>query len=191
MTDSQSGYPPEDNLTSRTAAQKAAFLANMGVEGTDIAVDPSSTDTLTNKTLTAPTLTTPALGTPASGVLTNCTGLPAAALVASTSQAVGFGTIELGAAADTTLSRASAGVLAVEGVAVDTVSAANTLTNKTLTLPIIGGVTLAGAGAATLGKRATIIDATTTLLLGLGGPITGGGSNKTPAWADGTDWIYG
>ena len=57
-----------------------------------------------------------ALGTPSSGTLTNCTGLPAAGLVASTSQAVGFGTIELGHATDTTLSRASAGVLAVEGV---------------------------------------------------------------------------
>lgn len=57
-----------------------------------------------------------ALGTPSSGTLTNCTGLPASGLVASTSQAVGFGTIELGAASDTTISRASAGVIAVEGV---------------------------------------------------------------------------
>lgn len=57
-----------------------------------------------------------ALGTPSSGTLTNCTGLPASGLVASTSQAVGFGTIELGNASDTTISRASAGVIAVEGV---------------------------------------------------------------------------
>lgn len=40
----------------------------------------SLSQTLTNKTLTAPVLTTPQLGTPASGVLTNCTGYPAAAL---------------------------------------------------------------------------------------------------------------
>lgn len=57
-----------------------------------------------------------ALGTPSSGTLTNCSGLPASGLVASTSQAVGFGTIELGAASDTTISRSAAGVIAVEGV---------------------------------------------------------------------------
>lgn len=40
------------------------------------------------------------------------------------------GTIELGAASDTTLSRSAAGVLAVEGVAVPTISSTSTLTNK-------------------------------------------------------------
>jgi len=75
----------------------------------------TGSQTLTNKTLTSPTLTTPALGTPASGTLTNCSGLPASGLVASTSQAVGFGTIELGHASDTTLSRSAAGDVAVEG----------------------------------------------------------------------------
>ena len=45
------------------------------------------------------------------------------------------GTIELGNATDTTLSRNSAGVLAVEGVVIPTVSSTNTLTNKTLTSP--------------------------------------------------------
>ena len=45
--------------------------------GTDTLVGKATTDTLTNKTLVAP-----ALGTPASGVLTNCTGVPAAALPA-------------------------------------------------------------------------------------------------------------
>lgn len=55
-----------------------------------------------------------------------------------------FTTIELGNASDTTLSRSSAGVLAVEGVVVDTISAANTLSNKTLTTPVINGATLNG-----------------------------------------------
>jgi len=41
-------------------------------------------------------------------------------------------TIELGHASDTTLSRSSAGVLAVEGVAVPTISSTDTLTNKTI-----------------------------------------------------------
>lgn len=42
-------------------------------------------------------------------------------------------TIELGHATDTTLSRSAAGVLAVEGVAVPTISSTNTLTNKRIT----------------------------------------------------------
>ena len=47
---------------------------------TDTLVTLTATQTLTNKTLTSPTLTTPALGTPSSGTLTNCTGLPVAAI---------------------------------------------------------------------------------------------------------------
>lgn len=47
-----------------------------------------------------------------------------------TSNALTTGNIELGNASDTTLSRSSAGVLAVEGVVVPTVSSTNTLTNK-------------------------------------------------------------
>ena len=44
-----------------------------------------------------------------------------------------FATIELGAATDTTISRVSAGVIAVEGVTVPTISSTNTLTNKRVT----------------------------------------------------------
>jgi hypothetical protein len=47
------------------------------------------------------------------------------------------GTIELGHATDTTLSRSAAGRLAVEGVDVVTLSATQTLTNKTLTSPTL------------------------------------------------------
>lgn len=75
-----------------------------------------------------------ALGTPSSGTLTNCTGLPVAGITASTSTALGVGSIELGHASDTTLSRSSAGVLAVEGVVVPTISSTSTLTNKTINL---------------------------------------------------------
>jgi hypothetical protein len=78
----------------------------------------TGTQTLTNKTLTSPTMTAPALGTPASGTLTNCTGLPVTGIAASTSAAIGVGTIELGHASDTTISRSAAGVIAVEGVPV-------------------------------------------------------------------------
>jgi hypothetical protein len=51
-------------------------------------------------------------------------------------------TIELGNASDTTLSRSVAGVLAVEGVVIPSISSTNTLTNKTLTDPAIIGTIL-------------------------------------------------
>lgn len=56
-----------------------------------------------------------ALGTPSSGTLTNCTGLPVSGIAASTSTALGVGSLELGHASDTTLARSSAGDVAVEG----------------------------------------------------------------------------
>jgi hypothetical protein len=99
---------------------------------TGVIVTEAGTQTLTNKTLTSPTMTGPILGTPASGTLTNCTGLPIAGLVASTSTAIGVGSIELGHASDTTITRVSAGVIAVEGVNLVAETWAQTLTNKTL-----------------------------------------------------------
>ena len=79
-----------------------------------------ATQTLTNKTLTSPTLTTPVLGTPSSWTLTNCTGLPVSGITASTSTAIGVGSIELWNATDTTITRVSAGKIAVEGTNVGT-----------------------------------------------------------------------
>lgn len=54
-----------------------------------------------------------------------------------TSTAVTLGSIELGAASDTTITRVSAGLIAVEGITVVDVSTAQTLTNKTLTSPVL------------------------------------------------------
>jgi len=65
--------------------------------------------------------------------LTKGTGLPVSGITSSTSTALGVGSVELGHASDTTLSRSAAGVLAVEGVVVPTVSSTNTLTNKRIT----------------------------------------------------------
>jgi hypothetical protein len=93
---------------------------------------------------TSPTFTTPALGTPSAVTLTNGTGLPVSGISASTSDAIGVGTIELGHATDTTISRVSAGLVAVEGVNVVTESATQTLTNKTLTSPVIETITNTG-----------------------------------------------
>lgn len=86
---------------------------------------------------TSPTLTTPNLGTPSAVTLTNATGLPIAGLVASTSTAIGVGSVELGHASDTTLSRSAAGVLAVEGVVIPSISSTNTLTNKRITKRVV------------------------------------------------------
>lgn len=63
----------------------------------------------------SPTLVTPALGTPSSGNLASCTALPVAGITASTSTALGVGSLEIGHASDTTLARSSAGNLTVEG----------------------------------------------------------------------------
>lgn len=117
-----------------------------------------TTQTLTNKTLTSPTLTTPALGTPSSGTLTNCTGLPVSGITASTSAALGVGSIELGHATDTTISRASAGRVAVEGVNVVTISSTDTLSNKTIetSLPFkVGATDIGTIKASTLTTSAT------------------------------------
>ena len=47
--------------------------------------------------------------------------------------------------------------------------------------------------AATAGQGATafVTDASTTLILGLGGTVAGGGANKVPVYSDGTSWLYG
>lgn len=56
-----------------------------------------------------------ALGTPSSGTLSGCSGLPVSGITASTSTALGVGSLEIGHASDTTLARSSAGNLTVEG----------------------------------------------------------------------------
>lgn len=63
----------------------------------------------------APVVNGGALGTPSSGTLTNASGLPISGLVSSTSASLGLGSVELGHASDTTITRASAGEVAVEG----------------------------------------------------------------------------
>lgn len=56
-----------------------------------------------------------------------------------TSTAVTLGTIELGAASDTTIARVSAGVVSIEGVTIATSSNTLTLTNKTIGVTQLNG----------------------------------------------------
>lgn len=67
--------------------------------------------------------------------LTHSTGLLTinVPLTLGTSNSFTAGTIELGAASDTTISRSSAGVIAVESVVIPSISSTNTLTNKRIT----------------------------------------------------------
>lgn len=128
---------------------------------------------------TSPSLVTPLLGTPTSGTLTNCTGLPIAGLVSSTSTALGVGSIELGNASDTTLSRSSGGVLAVEGVVIPSISSTNTLTNKRMTRRIVT-VSAPGATPTTNSDNNDIANFT-----GLGTAITSMTTNLSGTPADG------
>ena len=91
-----------------------------------------------------------ALGTPSSATLTNATGLPVSGITASTSTALGVGTIELGHATDTTIARSAAGVVTIEGVEVVTLSRTQTLTNKTLTSPTLTTPVLGTPSSGTL-----------------------------------------
>ena len=152
--------------TTDTLTNKSISLTTNTVTGTvaefntalsdDNFVTLTGSETLTNKTLTSPTFTSPALGTPASGTLTNATGLPISGVTASTTTAIGVGSVELGHATDTTITRASAGVAAIEGNnilvsggALGTPSSA-TLTNAT-GLPV-SGITSSTSEALGLGS---------------------------------------
>ena len=71
-----------------------------------------------------------ALGTPSSGTLTNCTGLPVAALIGNIATALTIGTIKLGHASDAILSRTSTGRVGVNTDPIITVQSADTIFSK-------------------------------------------------------------
>lgn len=146
-------------------------------------------------------------GTPSSLTLTNATGLPLAGITGSTSTALGVGSIELGAASDTTIARSGAGAVTVEGTAVLLSGGAGgtpsslTLTNAT-GLPVAGitasTATALGVGSIELGHAsdttiarsgagAVTVEGTAVLLSGgaLGTPSSATLSNATAA-TDGT-----
>jgi len=99
-------------------------------------------------------------------------------ITASTSTALGVGSIELGHATDTTLSRSAAGVLAVEGVDVVTTSATQTLTGKRIT-PRIGTTASSATPAIDVGlydqfNITALAAAITSMTSGLSGTPTDG-----------------
>ena len=154
-------------LTNKTLTTPViSSISNTGTvtlpTATDTLVGRATTDTLTNKTLTSPVLTTPDLGTPTALTLTSATGLPISGLTASTSTALGVGSVELGHATDTTLARSSAGVITVEGVVVPTISSTSTFTNKTLTSPIISAGTIADSIVKGLNEDVNVVAAAAT-----------------------------
>ena len=97
-----------------------------------------------------------ALGTPSGGTLTNAIGLPISGLVASTTTAIGVGSIELGHATDTTIARVSAGVVSIEGNNI--LTAASTASALTSTGTITSG-TWSGSFGAVSGANLTSLTA--------------------------------
>ncbi|OGT01869.1 MAG: hypothetical protein A2143_02295 [Gallionellales bacterium RBG_16_57_15] len=122
-----------------------------------------------------------------------------AALAGSISQAFSASTIELGHATDTTLSRVSAGVVAIEGSNVVTEArlAGGTLPASVTTLNASGaisatttlksgGYTVATLPAGTAGMRTYVTDATAPTWLSA---LTGGGAVVCPVFYNGTAWV--
>ena len=109
------GTPSSATLTSATGLPITTGVSGLGTNvATALAVNVGSAGAFV--------VFDGALGTPSSGTLTNATGLPLSGLVASTTDAIGVGTVELGHASDTTLARASAGVATIEGKRIYTVA---------------------------------------------------------------------
>lgn len=132
-----------DALTSSPLSQ---FAATTSAQLAGVMSDETGSGALVFAT--SPTLVTPILGTPTSGTLTNCSGLPLSGVVDSTSEALGVGSLELGHASDTTITRVSAGVAAIEGVNIET-----TATTANSKIAVISFIIDGGGSVITTGVK--------------------------------------
>jgi hypothetical protein len=142
------------------------------------------------------TMVTPVLGTPSSGTLTNCTALPVTGITASTSSALGVGSVELGHATDTTLARVSAGVVSIEGVNIVTTStnvggwtalkvAGSDFTTSSTSLVDVTGLVSSTLSTATLYEFEAVLycNSTSTAGMAVGVQQSGGGTGQIGTWA--------
>jgi hypothetical protein len=95
---------------------------------------------------------------------------------------LGVGTLELGHATDTTLSRSAAGVLAVEGVVIPSVSSTSTLTNKRITKRVV-----TAADATSITPNSDNADITYQANTQAAGTLTINADAGTPT--DGQSWL--
>lgn len=147
-------------------------------------------------TWTSLTMVTPVLGTPTSGTLTNCTALPVSGITASTSAAIGVGSVELGHATDTTIARVSAGLVSIEGVNVVTTAtntggwtalkvAGSDFTTSSTSLVDITGLVSGTLATATLYEfEANLyVNSTSSAGMAVGVQQSGGGSGQIGVWS--------
>jgi hypothetical protein len=82
-------------------------------------------------------------------------------------------------------------IAVASGTGAQTQTTGLTVKNGTAVLTSYTVAALPSASASGAGAIAFVTDASTTLILGLGTTVAGGGSNQVPVYSDGTNWIYG
>lgn len=82
-------------------------------------------------------------------------------------------------------------IAVASGTGAQTQTTGLTVKNGTAVLTSYTVAALPSASASGAGATAFVTDASTTLILGLGTTVAGGGSNQVPVYSDGTNWIYG